>query len=182
MCQRETMKFKAKINGFMRDFKSGKPLIQIEPMETIDYESLGNLADGYLDIEIKKHRERRSLDANALLWHCIGNIASALRADKWKIYLQMLKRYGKYTYICVKPSVVEAVKAQWRECEELGEININGSKAVQMLCYFGSSTYDTQEMSVLIDGVIDEMKQMGLEPPMPKEIRLALERYEKERR
>ena len=55
-----------------------------------------------LSIKAVKHRERRSLDANALLWLCLGKIADALRSDKWEVYLQMLKRYGKFTYICVK--------------------------------------------------------------------------------
>ena len=84
-----------------------------------------------------------------------------------------------YTYICVKPNVVEAVKAQWRECEEIGTININGQEAVQLLCYFGSSTYDSKEMSVLIDGVISEMEEMGLETPESREVKRAIEEYEK---
>jgi len=132
-----------------------------------------------LDIKVTKHRKKRSLDANALLWACLGEIASALRADKWDIYLKMLKRYGKYTYICVKPKVVEAVKAQWRECEEIGKININGAEAVQLLCYFGSSTYDTKEFSALLDGVISEMKEIGLAPPPSKHIKEALEQWTK---
>ena len=101
---------------------------------------------------------------------CIGDIATALRADKWDIYLKMLKRYGSYTYICVKPSVVESVKKQWRESEELGEIDINGEKAVQMICYFGTSTYNSKELSVLLDGIISEMKEMGLETPSDREL------------
>lgn len=132
-----------------------------------------------LDIKVTKHRKKRSLDANALLWACLGELASALRADKWEVYLQMLKRYGKFTYICVKPGVVEAVKAQWRECEEIGEIDINGSKAVQLLCYFGSSTYDTKEFSVLLDGVISEMLEIGITPPPGKHVKEALEQWEK---
>lgn len=132
-----------------------------------------------LDIKVVKHRKKRSKDANAMLWACLGELASALRADKWDVYLQMLKRYGKFTYICVKPGVVEAVKAQWRECEEIGEIDINGSKAVQLLCYFGSSTYDTKEFSVLLDGVISEMLEIGITPPPGKHIKEALEQWEK---
>jgi hypothetical protein len=92
----------------------------------------------------------------------------------------MLKRYGKYTYICVKPAVVEAVKAQWRECEEIGRVNINGQEAVQMLCYFGSSTYNTKEFSVLLDGVISEMKEMGIEAPTSEDMRRALEQWGKQ--
>ena len=134
--------------------------------------------DEKLSIKIVKYRKKRSLDANGLLWFCLGQIAASLQADKWDIYLQMLKRYGKYTYICVKPNMVESVKAQWRESEVIGEVNINGSEAVQMLCYFGSSTYNSKEFSVLLDGVISEMQEMGLETPTSSELKRVMEQYE----
>lgn len=129
--------------------------------------------------EVLEYHPKRSLNANGLLWACLGEIAAALRSDKWSIYLQMLKRYGKYTYICVKPKVVEAVKKQWRECEEIGTIDIDGQQAVQMLCYFGSSTYDSKEFSVLLDGVINEMKELGLTPPPDREMRRVIEQMER---
>ena len=134
-----------------------------------------------LDISAKKHREKRSLNANGLLWKCIGDIADALRTDKWQVYLTMLKRYGKFTYIVVKEKAVDAVKAQWRECEVIGEITVNGQKAVQMLCYFGSSTLDSKEFSALLDGVISEMKEMGLETPMQSDLKRVIEEYEEQR-
>lgn len=132
-----------------------------------------------LTINVKKFRKRRSVDANALLWVCLGQIAAEIGADKWDVYLQMLKRYGRYTYICVKPSVVEAVKLQWRECEVIGELMINGQQSVQMLVYFGSSTYNTKEFSVLLDGVISEMRELGLQTPASEKMERALEQYEK---
>ena len=135
--------------------------------------------DEKLSIKIVKYRKKRSLDANGLLWHCLGQIAASLQADKWDIYLQMLKRYGKYTYICVKPNMVESVRSQWRESEVIGEVNINGSEAVQMLCYFGSSTYNAKEFSVLLDGVISEMKEMGLEAPLSEDMKRALAEWER---
>lgn len=133
-----------------------------------------------LAVTAKKWRNKRSLDANGLLWKCLDDIAKAMNppADKWDVYLTMLKRYGKFTYICVKPNVVDAMKAQWRECEVVGDIEINGTKAVQMLCYFGSSTYDTKEFSVLLDGVISEMQNMKLPIPPSKDMQRALEQWE----
>lgn len=122
------------------------------------------------EFEVKEYHPHKTTAQNRMLWGCIGDIATALRADKWDIYLKMLKRYGSYTYICVKPSVVESVKKQWRESEELGEIYINGEKAVQMICYFGTSTYNSKELSVLLDGIISEMKEMGLETPSDREL------------
>ena len=75
--------------------------------------------------------------------------------------------------------MVESVRSQWRESEVIGEVNINGSEAVQMLCYFGSSTYNTQEFSVLLDGVISEMQEMGLETPLSQDMKRALEEWER---
>lgn len=132
-----------------------------------------------IEIQAKKVHRKRSLSANALLWECLDKIAISLRADKWDVYLMMLRRYGKFTYICVKPHVVDAVKLQWRECEEIGEIEINGEKAVQLLCYFGSSTYNAKEFSRLLDGVISEMREMGLETPPDEGMRRAIEQWKK---
>ena len=167
------------IIALSKDWATNKLLInlQVDDCPTEEIQELSQCDK--LSIEIKKYRKKRSLDANGMLWACLGEIANVLRADKWDIYLQMLKRYGKYTYICVKPAVVEAVKAQWRECEEIGKIDINGTEAVQMLCYFGSSTYDTKEFSILLDGVISEMRELGLQPPPTEEMKRALEQWQK---
>jgi len=62
-----------------------------------------------------------------------------------------------------KPAAVERVKQEWRAARELGELTINGQKAVQLQCYFGSHTYNSKEFSVLLDGVLDEAKELGIE-------------------
>lgn len=174
------MECTGQIQNVSRDWLTGQFQITFSINEQSAINEIDKIKDCKLSIRAVKHRERRSLDANALLWLCIGRLAEALRSDKWEVYLQMLKRYGKFTYICVKQNVVDAVKAQWRECEVIGEVNINGQIATQMLCYFGSSTYDTKEMSVLIDGVISEMKEMELELPTSEDMRRALEQWEKQ--
>lgn len=168
-------------DSISQDWKTGKTMVTFTVNEPSAIESILSLETcENLNLKAVKYRQKRSMDANALMWACLGQIASALNADKWDIYLKMLKRYGKYTYICVKPSVVEAVKAQWRECEEVGEVDINGQKAIQMLCYFGSSTYDTKEFTVLLDGIINEMKDMGLETPTSEDMRRSIEQWEKQ--
>lgn len=174
------MNFTGALKNIQNDWLTGETVISF----TVNEKSALHEADKIkgcekLQIKAVKHRERRSLDANKMLWACLGDIASALRADKWDVYLQMLKRYGKYTYICVKPSVVDAMKMQWRESEVIGEVDINGQKAVQMLCYFGSSTLDSREFSVLLDGVVSEMKEMGLKTPMSQDMKKALENWER---
>lgn len=160
------------------DVTTGKWLLTFETVELPDI--FDKTRDKDLNLEIKQHRNHRSKDANALLWECIGRLAMALRADKWDIYLLMLKRYGQYTYIVVPPNAVEMVARQWRECEVIGGININGRDGVQMLCYYGSSTYDTKQFSVLLDGVISEMKEIGLTAPTSEDMRRSIEEWEKQ--
>ena len=130
--------------------------------------------------EVKEYHPRRSNKANALLWHCLGELAAALRTDKWSVYLMMLKRYGKYTYICVPPKAVEMIKKGWRESEILNTVDINGRESVQMLCYYGSHLYNSKEFSVLLDGVISEMEEIGIPTPPSSEMQRVIERMERE--
>ena len=173
------MKILAHLNNIYKDYKSNKYQAVFELDNADSLSELNNLKDALLDLKVEKHRKKRSLDANAYLWSCLNDIAIALNTDKWSVYLQMLKRYGKFTYIVVKQSAVEAMKKQWRECEVVGEIEIGGEKGVQLLCYFGSSTYNSKEFSVLLDGVVSEMKEMGLQPPPTREIVQALKALER---
>jgi hypothetical protein len=159
------MEFTGKIKSINNDYLSGELNITFTANEKNtalpEYEKLKGCKK--LRVKAVQYREKRSLDANAYLWTLLQKLAETLHADKWTLYLKMLKRYGQFTYIVVKPSAVEGVKKQWRECEKVGEIDVNGTKAVQMICYYGSSTYDTREMSVLIDGVVSECKELDIE-------------------
>ena len=119
--------------------------------------------DKLLSVEIKQYREPRSLNANAYFWVLAAKLAAHLGTTKDEIYLEMLDRYGVFTHIIVKPEVVERVKAEWRTTRELGEATVNGKTGIQLMCFFGSSTYNTKEMSVLIDGVVSECKELGIE-------------------
>lgn len=174
------MQFTGKLSNISVDWQTGQTVISFTVNEAAAMKDIENIQNvEKLDIKAVKFRKKRSLDANGMLWACLGDIAKAMNppVDKWEVYLQMLKRYGRYTYICVKPHVVEAMKMQWRECEVVGEVDINGQKAVQMLCYFGSSTYDSKEFSILLEGVVSEMKEMGLVLPPSGDIKRALEQW-----
>lgn len=116
-----------------------------------------------LKLDIKQYRKKRSLDANAMLWVMLNEIAIALQTSKDEVYLEMLDRYGVFTHIVVKSEVVEKVKKEWRLTRELGEITVNGQVGVQLQCYFGSSTYNTKEFSILLDGVISEAKELNID-------------------
>jgi hypothetical protein len=133
--------------------------------------------DKKLSIEIKQHREKRSLDANAYMWVLLQKIADKLKTSKDELYLEVLGRYGVFTHIIVKPKVVDRVIEEWRTVRNLGEVTVNGTTGIQLQCYFGSSTYDTKEMSVLLDGVVGEAAELGIDVLPPDEIRIMKERW-----
>lgn len=115
-----------------------------------------------LSVEVKTYRHKRSLNANSYFWLILSEMAAILHTTKDELYLVMLERYGVYTHLIVKPNVVERVKEEWRTVRELGEVIVNGAKGVQLQCYFGSSSYDSKEMAILIDGVVQEAKELGI--------------------
>lgn len=164
------MEFTGKIKSINKNLITDELDITFSTNQNIlpEYEKLKD--DKKISVKAVRHRKKRSLNANNYLWVLLGKLADVHRADKWDIYLKMLRTYGKYTYIVVKPNVVDAVKKQWREVEELGPINLNGQEGIQLLCYFGSSTYDNLEMAVLIDGVVSECKDSKIETLPPDQI------------
>ena len=123
-----------------------------------------------LDVEIKVHRNRRSLNANAMLWVMLQKLAEVLLTSKDEIYIEMLGRYGVFTHIIVQPEAVERIKQEWRLVRELGKGKIGNTEGVQLQCYYGSSGYTTKEMSVLLEGVISECKEAGIETLPDEEI------------
>lgn len=125
-----------------------------------EYEELKDKPD--LVIEAKPYRPKRSLDANAALWLLLGKMAEVLGTTKDELYLEMLKRYGKFTHIIVKPNAVDRFMQEYRTAVILGDVEVNGKSGVQIQCYYGSSTLDSKEFSVLLDGVISEADEIGI--------------------
>ena len=162
----------AKITGLQLDYKTKKPIVSIEvDASPADIEKLFDLK---LDLKLEKAKKKRSLDANAMLWACLADIAGATGMTNWDAYLYELKRYGKYTHILVKEEALEDIKALWRETQEVGK----RGNMVELLCFFGSSTYSSSEFSKLLEGVINDMKDLGLMPPPSSDMRRALEELE----
>ena len=170
------MRFKGKLQTIHKDFLSSNYIVSFV-MEEGSLEQADKIIDKELIINAEPFKDIRSGEANRLLWDCIGKIAKFQGRDKWEVYLESLKKYGQYTYACIKPEAVEAFKESWRECEEIGELDVNGHKAVQLLCYFGSSTYTTKEFAQLLDGVIEDLTNCGLDRPLSKEMKRALEQW-----
>ena len=111
--------------------------------------------------EIKEYRQRRSLSQNAYCWELIGQIADNLRKSKEDVYLQMLKDYGQSQIISVRADI--NVNGYFKYYEEAGTGRVNGKDFTHYKVYKGSSEFDTKEMSIFIDGVVQEAKNLGIQ-------------------
>ena len=124
-------------------------------------------------------RKKRSLDANAYFWVLVGKIADKLRASKDEIYFEMLKKYGQSITVTVRAGL--DLSRAGLKYYELFKDGISARKPFEAYRVFiGSSQYDTREMSVLIDGVVQEAKELGIETLTQLELAEILGRYEQE--
>lgn len=164
------MKTQGRLTGIQVPFRSEKAVISFEV--TADPADVERYKDKELDITIVRHSKKRGLAANAMLWACLGEIAAAARTDNWAAYLYMLERYGKYSTVLIKAEALPDLRRVWRETRVVGE---REDGMVEVLCFYGSSTYTTEEFSRLLDGVVSDMKELGLTPPPSREMQAALE-------
>lgn len=121
-----------------------------------------------LEVYIDKIKEKRSLDSNAYCWVLIGQIADILRASKEEVYFNMLKNYGQSTVVSVLSEI--NVAGFFKYYEEFGRGEVKGKDFTHYKVYKGSSEFDTREMAVLIDGVISEAQELGIDTRTPEEI------------
>lgn len=128
-----------------------------------------DLYDKDVRIDIKQYRERRSLNANNYAWELITKLAESQGMSKEKMYLFMLKDYGQSAMISVY-SDIDITGYGIKYYEEAGQSTLNGKDFTHYKVYKGSSEFDTKEMSIFIDGIVHECKNLGIETMTPNQI------------
>lgn len=124
--------------------------------------------------EVKPYRQKRSLNANAYAWVLINEMANRLRTSKDEVYQEMLKRYGQSKVISVLSEI--DISRFVKYYEEIGKGHVEGKEFTHYRCFIGSSEYDSREMAILIDGIVDEAQELGIDtlPPTAVERMKAL--------
>lgn len=132
------------------------------------------LHDKDISVEIKPYREKRSLDANGYCWTLIDKIAAKMHLDKAEVYREAIKAIGGNSEIvCIMDKAVESLRRGW-EMHGLGwQTDTMPSKikgCTNVILYYGSSTYDTRQMTILIDHLVQDAKALGIETLTPAEL------------
>lgn len=167
------MKLTGKIVDANVDFVTGVPKVTLAVNEKNDFlQGYDDLKDiEKLSIEIKPFRARRSLDANAYCWVLIDKIAENQGVSKEEVYRESIKNIGGNSEIvCVKNEAVERLCEGWRRNGIGWQTDTFPSKidgCTNVILYYGSSVYDTKQMSLLLDNIIQDCKTLGIQTETP---------------
>ena len=165
-----------KIADMSLDFRSGKAKLTLELNEK---QSAMNLYDELhecekLSVKIDKHREKRSLDANAYCWVLMDKLAAKLNTTKEEIYRTTIREIGGVSeVVCVQDEAVENLCEKWSSNGLGWQTDTMPSKidgCTIVVLYYGSSTYDTAQMSRLIDNIVQDCEAVGVDTKTPDEI------------
>lgn len=151
-----------KLLGSVRDIRTG-----VDELKTI----VGQ--NKRLSVEIKQHREKRSLDANGYLWVMCQKISEVIRSTKEDVYKKAVRDVGQFQVLAIEQAAAEQFIKVWNSrgigwfAEDV-DSKLTGCRKI--IAYYGSSVYDTREMSVLIDYIVEEAKELGIETKSPEEL------------
>ena len=127
-----------------------------------------------LTVEVAKEKKRRSLDANSYCWILCQKLAEKLGTTKEEIYRQTIYEVGQFVIVPIRADAAAEYVRVWQSrglgwiAEEIGDSKHDGY--VKIMTYFGSSVYNTEQMSLVISELVKECKAQGIETATPAEL------------
>lgn len=187
------MESKGILKSVTKDWVTNKFIITFELEKDISGQ-IECMKDKVLNIVAKQYRKKRSLDANAYYWKLITEFAETSKISKPMAHNMMLRRYGQIEemdghliYVVVpddEKGATRSLEAETYHIKPTTEIKISsdGTPFRTYVMLRGSSTYNTREMSHLIDGLVSECQEMGIDTLPPKELERMMRIYEQHHR
>ena len=137
-----------------------------------------NPQSNIIDLKIENKRLKRSRNANAYMWVLCDKIAYAINATKEDVYRDAIRFVGVFADVGVQEEAIDALIADWNshgigwyaDIFDSGLEDKYGNPMKRVRLYKGSSRYDKKQMSRLIDFIVNEAKNLGIETETPEEI------------
>lgn len=174
------MIFEGVLSAINRNFRNGRINVTFELTEGSMTE-LEGLYDVPLSIEVKKFFKKRSGKQNNLFWYCLEGLRKSQNPPltKEEIYFKELKEWGVSEHVWMIAKAFDQFKQQWKTAEVVREYEHEGEKWVEIIAYYGTSTYNTQQFTHLMNGILRDMEELGIERPTSSEMRRFIEQWEK---
>lgn len=160
------MKIKGSIKGISKDLTNNKYNLTLE-LENVCKEEYEALKDKELNVELKEYKKKRSLDANAYLWVLLHKMSKIMKLPASEIYKMEIKEIGVCEILPLKNEAVDRFVESWSKnglgwiCDIIGESKHKGFTNIK--AYYGSSVYDSKEMSILLNNVVENCKLQGIQ-------------------
>ncbi len=120
-----------------------------------------------LTVDIKQYRQKRSLDANAYCWILSQKIAEKIGNTKEFVYKKAIREVGQFEIVPIRDDAVERWIKNWEskglgwQSEVMRDSKLEGY--TNTINYYGSSVYNTKEMSLLLEEIVYQAKELGIE-------------------
>lgn len=138
---------------------------------------LENKGDDEL-FEIKEKKEKRTLNSNAYMWVLLGKLQDKLKIPKIELYKKYINDMGIYTIVPIRNDVVSFYIKAW-EHNGIGWICDTDKSKIKgytnVICYYGSSVYDKNQMANLINSIVEDCKEQEIETESDEFIRKLIE-------
>lgn len=159
-----------KLSNNVRFTDDGKVIVTFEINERMSALEMMDelLSKELLDIKVDQHKEKRSLNANNYAWKIMTEIGNRTRQSKEDVYLTMLKRYGQSEMVSVLAGIPFGKYVKY--FDEVGESELKGKLFKHYRVYQGSSEFTTEEMTIFLDGVVSEAKDLGIPTETPDQL------------
>lgn len=130
------------------------------------------------DYEIVPKKRKRSLDANAYLWVLLDKLAVAMNMPKLDLYKHEIHDVGGNSdIVCIKEKAADAFERAWQDRGAGWITERTASKlpgCVNIICYYGSSVFDVGTMSRLLNNVVQDCTNCGIETMPQNELEALL--------
>ncbi len=116
--------------------------------------------------ELKPYRFKRGNKANSYLWVLCKKIADIVGNTKEDVYKDLIKRVGTFEIVSIKSEAVEKFMNNW-QLRGLGwlaeKTGCFSDSYEEVVVYYGSSSYDSREMWILINELINEAQELDID-------------------
>lgn len=175
------MSLVGQICGISQDWNDKKAVISIKLKNNSDLKVIESIFNKDIEIEIKEHKEKRSLSANSYAWVLINLLAEKLNIPAVEVYREYVKDLNVCKQMTLPKEEYSTLKTAWNMLG-LGwlveQLDITSKDEIIANFYYGSSTYNSKQMARLIDNIIQDCKENGIEILPPEELKRMCEQWQ----
>ena len=178
------MELTGEIKDLSKDYKTDNPILQLVLNERDCLLSLEQLKDINLSIQVKKWRKKRSINANNYFWKLLSEYSEEKNVDTIEEYKERVKRLGIFRRFRIEDKDKKTFEIMWQDkgiawfCEIADTEYIGDIEFKIINAYYGSSSFNSKQMSRLINDLVEDCKEVGIETKPQAEIDSLLKEWD----